>query len=101
MIRRIVKLTFKEAYIEHFKAIFEQSKNKIVGSKGCHAVDLLQHTNQPHIFFTFSVWESEDDLNNYRHSELFQQTWKQTKVLFDDKPEAWSTELLDGSRKTE
>ncbi|MGK0388450.1 MAG: quinol monooxygenase YgiN [Maribacter sp.] len=101
MIRRIVKLTFKEAHIEDFKSIFEQSKNKIVKSKGCHAVDLLQHANQPHIFFTFSLWESEDDLNNYRHSELFQQTWKKSKALFDDKPEAWSTELLSGARKGE
>jgi heme-degrading monooxygenase HmoA len=44
--------------------------------------------------FTVSIWESEDDLNAYRNSELFENTWAKTKVLFNDKPEAWSLEFL-------
>lgn len=101
MIRRIVKLTFQEDKIEDFKQIFLDSKEKIVNMEGCHSVDLLQHKNQPNIFFTYSFWNSEADLNNYRHSELFGKTWKKTKALFSDKPEAWSTEFIAGAKQTD
>ena len=40
-------------------------------------------------------WESEEDLENYRKSELFTEVWDFTKQLFNDKPEAWSVDKLD------
>jgi heme-degrading monooxygenase HmoA len=42
---------------------------------------------------TFSLWESEEALNNYRHSELFSVTWAKTKILFADRPVAFSNLL--------
>ena len=45
-------------------------------------------------FFTYSYWDSENDLNNYRKSELFNEVWTFTKKLFNAKPEAWSVEKL-------
>lgn len=95
MIKRIVKLTFKPENVENFKEIFRESRYKIVQSKGCHSVEVLQGINEPNIFFTFSIWDSEADLNLYRHSELFQRTWQKTKVLFLEKPEAWSVDSLE------
>jgi len=95
MIKRIVKLTFQEDKLEAFKAIFEESKSKIRAFEGCKHVELLQGVAPDNIFFTFSIWESEDDLNKYRHSELFQGTWAKTKVLFSDKPQAWSVNFID------
>jgi heme-degrading monooxygenase HmoA len=46
------------------------------------------------VLFTYSLWESEADLNAYRHSELFEDTWKHTKALFADKPAAWSVDTV-------
>ncbi len=46
------------------------------------------------IFFTYSYWETEDDLENYRQSALFDEVWTFTKKLFNDKPEAWSVNKL-------
>ncbi|MFK7934145.1 MAG: putative quinol monooxygenase [Saprospiraceae bacterium] len=97
MIRRIVKLSFKPENILAFQQIFAESKDKIVNMPGCHSVDLLHCTEPSNIFFTFSIWDSEADLNAYRHSELFQKTWARTKVLFNDRPQAWSTQLEDGA----
>ena len=91
MIIRIVKLSFHAEHISAFKSIFEQSKQKILANKGCHKVELLQDVNKKNVFFTYSWWDSESDLNAYRHSELFEHVWKETKVLFNDKPQAWST----------
>jgi len=95
MIKRIVKLTFQENKLDEFKEIFEQSKTKIKACQGCHHVELLQGVKPNNIFFTFSIWDSEDDLNNYRHSQFFKQTWAKTKALFSDKPEAWSVNYID------
>ena len=95
MITRIVKLSFKEEHIEDFKAIFEESKQKIISHKGCLKAEMLQDISTKTIFFTYSWWESEADLNKYRNSGLFAGVWAKTKVLFNDKPMAWSTEKLN------
>lgn len=95
MIKRIVKLTFREEEIPAFLKVFEESKAFIRGFEGCHQVELLQGIQAPNIFFTYSFWDDEEALNRYRHSELFQKTWSRTKALFADKPEAWSVEVVD------
>ena len=87
-------MSFEEDKIEDFKKIFETSKSKIKASPGCYHVELLQMENFPNIFFTLSVWENEDALNNYRSSSLFENTWKKTKALFNDKPQAWSVNKI-------
>lgn len=95
MINRLVKLTFKTEQIPDFLQIFEESKDFIRAFPGNHRVELLQDTQDPRIFFTYSWWENEEALEAYRHSELFQKTWARTKVLFDARPEAWSTRFVD------
>lgn len=94
MIKRIVKLTFQEDKTADFEAIFEDSKSRIRGFEGCQHVELLRANPQGNIFFTFSIWKDEAALENYRHSELFQTTWSKTKVLFSDKPAAWTVDLI-------
>lgn len=94
MIKRIVKMSFKPENCEAFKTIFETNWEKIKGFEGCSHVELLQDINNPEIFFTYSIWESEACLNNYRDSELFKNVWSATKQLFNQKPEAWSVNQL-------
>jgi len=94
MIKRIVKLTFQDDKIDKFLQIFETSKSKIRNFEGCQHVELLQTKSPKNVFFTFSIWENETALENYRHSELFRNTWAQTKVLFSDKPAAWTVDLI-------
>lgn len=95
MLKRIVKLTFRESEIERFKKIFEDKKERIRAFEGCHHLELWQSRTDPRIFFTYSYWDSEKELNLYRHSDLFKATWKDTKALFDGKPEAWSVDSLE------
>ena len=95
MIKRIVKLTFQEDEIPSFLHIFEESKSKIRAFAGCEHLELWQAKSPSNILFTYSYWESEDALNNYRHSDFFKATWQKTKALFADKPEAWSIEILE------
>ena len=94
MIVRIVKLTFRETEIDTFKQILEDSKENIRAFSGVLHLQMLQSAHNPCIFFTYSNWKSADDLENYRHSDLFKNTWAKTKPLFADKPEAWSNNEL-------
>ncbi len=93
MIKRIVKLTFQQDKTEDFLKIFESSKNKIANFEGCHHLELWREKKEGNIFFTYSFWENEAALNEYRKSELFGKIWPKTKALFSDKPEAWSVEV--------
>jgi quinol monooxygenase YgiN len=90
MIIRIVKMTFRSEELSSFLQLFEANKNKIASFAGCSKVELLQDIHNPHICFTYSHWESENALNLYRDSQLFNTVWTQTKSYFADKPEAWS-----------
>jgi len=94
MIVRIVKLTFHQENIVSFLKIFEESKNRIRSSDGCSFVELYQDTSNASVFFTYSYWDSADDLENYRNSDFFRSVWAKTKCLFSEKPEAWSVKKL-------
>jgi heme-degrading monooxygenase HmoA len=96
MIKRIVKMTFREEAVPVFvEEVFEKSKAQIRSFQGCRHMELLQNNARPNVMFTLSIWDSEEDLNLYRASALFADTWAKTKALFADKPEAWTLELID------
>ncbi len=90
MITRIVKLTLQPDKVTDFIALFNSSKSSIRNTKGCNHVELLCDIKLPHLFFTYSSWDSEEDLNRYRDSELFKNIWSKTKPMFSEKAEAWS-----------
>ena len=94
MFVRIVKMSFQEDKIDAFLNNFEEVKQHIRNIPGNRFLELYRDRNHPNIFFTYSYWEREEDLENYRQSELFGEVWSFTKKLFNDKPEAWSVDKL-------
>ena len=94
MFVRIVKMSFHEEHVDAFLANFEQMKSQIRNAAGNRLLELYRDKNNPCIFFTYSYWETEKDLEHYRQSELFSNVWSFTKKLFNDKPEAWSVDKL-------
>ena len=91
---RIVKMTFNPEKVNEFLANFEEVKSQIRAFNGVEHLELLSDKNNTNIYFTYSIWESEDHLNNYRHSDLFKSVWAVTKPLFIKKAEAWSLESM-------
>ncbi|GAB4375817.1 MAG: putative quinol monooxygenase [Salibacteraceae bacterium] len=90
MITRIVKMTFEERHTAHFWAVMNEVHDKILATKGCRELRVFHAVQQPEIVFTISSWNNVDDLENYRKSELFKQTWSTVKPLFKSKAEAWT-----------
>jgi heme-degrading monooxygenase HmoA len=87
-------MTFQPEKVNEFLETFNSSKSLIRNFDGCLYLELLNDIDQPNIYFTYSHWHSEIELNNYRNSELFNKVWANTKVLFSAKPEAWSVRSL-------
>jgi heme-degrading monooxygenase HmoA len=94
MLIRIVKLSFHEKNIPVFLEHFNVMKEKIRSVEGNLFLELYQDQNDPCLFFTYSFWKTEQDLENYRRSELFYDVWTFTKNLFNKKPEAWSVNKI-------
>lgn len=92
MIIRIVKMTFKLEEIDNFLAVFEKQKTFIAGFDGCSHLSLLRDKTQANVFFTYSHWKNEEALDLYRQSDFFREIWSGVKLMFDDKPVAWSLE---------
>jgi len=94
MITRIVKMTFKESEVETFLSLFADVKQHIRDFDGCESLDLLRDIDQSGVMFTYSQWRDQAALDRYRHSDLFKKTWTKTKMLFEDRAKAWSTQVV-------
>ncbi|MCG8573356.1 MAG: antibiotic biosynthesis monooxygenase [Flavobacteriales bacterium] len=94
-LQRIVKMTFEADRCQDFEEKFETIKDLIAGQEGCLGVRLLKEQTGSGVYFTYSEWESEADLNAYRKSDLFGEVWPTVKAWFKEKPEAWSTQLIN------
>ena len=85
-------MNFDPNKVDDFLALFETVSDKIANFPGCTHLELCKEVGADNIYYTFSKWESKDDLEKYRHSELFEHTWLKTKALFGGKPLAYSME---------
>jgi quinol monooxygenase YgiN len=94
-ITRIVRLVFEPQHVATFVDIYRSSYQLIRYSQGCNHLHLMRDHDNENIYYTYSKWNSHEDLEEYRKSELFSQTWARTKVLFADKPQAFSIVEVD------
>ncbi len=88
-------MRFQSDKVAAFRALFESKKSMIRNFPGCHHLELLQEVDKQETLCTYSIWDGTEALENYRQSDLFQETWKDTKALFADKPKAISLHKLD------
>lgn len=87
-------MTFQPDKVEQFKEFFENYKDQIRHFPGCLFLQVLQDKENPNIIFSYSYWQQQTDLNNYRDSELFKKVWPKTKELFAESAQAWSNDLI-------
>jgi len=95
MIVRIVKLTFQEGKADSFIEIFQKTKKHIRDMRGCIFLELLQEKGDPNSFMTYSVWSSDEDLERYRNSDLFVETWGKIKGMFAKPAEARTMDRIE------
>ncbi len=92
MITRIVKMNVNVLDVKKFKDLVQAYQNKILAAQGCKQVNIMCDKKIKTKFFSYSIWESEQDLENYRNSEMFKKTWNEVKQLFSSPAQAWTVE---------
>jgi quinol monooxygenase YgiN len=90
VITRIVRMEFQQAHAEDFLDHFRSVAPRIRAFPGVRHLELHRDAAQPNIFYTYSLWDGESDLESYRQSELFRNAWRQAKSWFSGKPHAFS-----------
>ena len=90
MITRIVRMEFQAAHVEDFLAHFSSIRGLIRNFPGVQHLELRGDANHSNVFYTYSHWNSESDLEAYRQSDLFKNAWAQAKTWFAGKPQAFS-----------
>lgn len=90
MLIRIVRMSFKPENTEKFLTLYNQKEEHIRKFEGCLHLELLNDYHQENVYFTYSHWTNDKALEKYRRSDLFQEVWQNTKVLFLEKPVAYS-----------
>ena len=97
MLVRIVKLTLNEDSLDFFFKEFNNNKAEIVNFPGCRGMKMLQDIKHKGTVMTYSHWDNEKALNDYRESDVFSALWNNIKTHFTERPEAWSHEVyFDG-----
>ncbi len=94
MITRIVKLTMRDTSRKDFEIFVNTIKESIRGFEGCRDLEILQDIHNKNVFFTHSLWDSEEALDSYRQSDFFKRIWPSALRLFGDQPQAWTLERV-------
>lgn len=98
MLIRIVRMTFDPEAVDTFLERFDETAPQIRAFPGCHHLELWRDADTPAVFTTHSHWESEEALEQYRHSDLFRSTWDEVKPLFDAQAKAQSYKIARSSK---
>jgi quinol monooxygenase YgiN len=88
-------MSFDEEQVPRFLDIFNESREIISQMPGCLYLELWRDHDQENVFVTHSHWQSAEALEAYRASTFFKDVWKSTKVLFNEKPLAFSVVRVD------
>ena|SRR5690554_3349467 len=94
MVIRIVELSIQKEKFSLAKKYLAEVAPKVRNSKGCTHLRIVIDLHEAGHVTTYSHWNSEDDLNAYRKSEVFINFWSQIKPLFDRPARAWSSRTL-------
>lgn len=90
MIIRIVRMKFQKGTTDAFLSVFKNNRDKILNFPGCTYLELFADVSDPLCYTTISHWKTPEDLEQYRHSELFRKVWQEIKPSFSGQPVAFS-----------
>jgi heme-degrading monooxygenase HmoA len=91
---RLVRMTFQTEKVEDFLQLFSRVAGYIRSFPGCKRLELLEDHTQPNVFTTYSIWASDRDLDEYKLSPLFEETWSVTRAMFSESPTAVSYRVV-------
>ncbi len=91
---RLVRMSFQPDKVDDFLQLFNRVAGYIRSFPGCHRLELLADHTDEQVFTTYSIWDSPHDLEEYRRSPLFEDTWRRTREMFSENPAAVSYRVV-------
>lgn len=83
-------MTFVPDRIDDFLNLFRETSPRIRSFEGCRHLELWRDDRYPNVMTTYSIWDGPEQLDSYRQSELFRETWERTRRMFAAPPKAFS-----------
>ena len=83
-------MEFHPHHVDDFLVHFNGIKDLIRDFPGVLHLELHRDASHPNVFYTYSKWEGEAQLEAYRNSDLFKVTWAEVKNWFGARPSAFS-----------
>ena len=93
MITRIIKLRLKDSTDEFIKYI-NSIHDEIFQFTGCHNMEVLNDKDDPKVFFIYTIWKNETELNKFRNSSFNRNFWNTLQDLCESRPEVWTVENI-------
>ncbi|NOZ46012.1 MAG: antibiotic biosynthesis monooxygenase [Chlorobi bacterium] len=94
MITRIVKMSIKKDKVADFIKYFEIFNEKIKKFDGCEHHDFLEDKNAQNIFFTYTTWKTERQIERYRRSETHRLHKEKMQEFYNKEDTAWTVEKM-------
>lgn len=94
MITRIVKMSVKKDKVKDFVRYFEKYNEEIKIFDGCEHHDFLEDKNDASVFFTYTTWKSERQIERYRRSETHRLHKQKLQEFYEKDDSAWTVEKI-------
>ncbi len=90
MILRVVKLKVDPRKMEAFQLFMENLHDEKLRLNGCLHFDFFNERQNPNIFYSYTIWEHEKFLKQYKKTDLFKEVVQTLRELCIDEPQAWT-----------
>lgn len=92
MILRVVKMNVDEEKRDAFELFMKNLREEKLKLAGCLHFDYFHEKNNKNIFYSYTIWESEKYLKQYKKTDLFIEVVSTLKKLCTEEPKAWTIE---------
>jgi len=92
---RLLQLNIQPDYKENFKSIYELTViPKLKEISGCKFVALIESSIKDNKFISLTLWETEEQAENYESGTVFQELFEKIKSFLSDSSE-WKVHLSE------
>ncbi|OFX61669.1 MAG: hypothetical protein A2046_04560 [Bacteroidetes bacterium GWA2_30_7] len=92
MIVRIVKMQVNESNKVLFKQTLKDYQPLLKKQKGCMQIDMLNDKKIKDIYYSYTIWDNEENLKKYKNSDFYKELSSKVLPLCEKEPQAWTVD---------
>ncbi len=87
-------MTLKEAHVDSFKKRIPIISIEVRRVSGCMHNDIFRDKNKDNVFYSYTIWNSEEDIEKYLNSQYYKEIWNDLWDYFKIEPQAWKIDNI-------